>query len=87
MKKILLAIALLSLSGCGVVTGTQYLSGTVVGLKAGLPDGVSLVIGYQRYEAVQCETEANINIGLEGKAGMTGMEGKSHAKFGKAANE
>ena len=87
MKKTLLALALLSMTGCAVIDGTQYLSGTVIGVKAGMPDGVSLVIGYQRYEAVQCETEANINIGLDGKAGMTGLEGEQHAKFGEAASE
>ena len=87
MKKILLALALLSMSGCAVIDGTQYLSGTVIGVKAGMPDGINLVIGYQRYEAVQCETGANIDIGLEGKAGMTGLEGEQYAKFGEAANK
>lgn len=89
MKKILLTSAALLclLSGCiSVGSGTQYLSGTVIGVKAGTPDGINLVIGYQRFEAVSCETEANVSIGIEGKVTATGINGKQHAKFGETAN-
>ena len=89
MKKTLFAgIALLGLlSGCvSVGSGTQYLSGTTIGIKAGMPDGINLVIGYQRYEAVSCETEANVSIGIEGEATATGINGKQHANFGGATN-
>lgn len=86
MKKIVLILLLFIASGCVQVTGTRYLSGTTIGIEAGLPEGLTLVIGYRRFEAVTCETEANIEIGLDGSATATGLEGEQHARFGEAAN-
>lgn len=82
MKHILICLALIFLSGCAVIDGTRYVSGTIIGVKAGLPDGLDLVIGYQRYEIVTCETEANVDIGIEGQVNATGLDGNQHAKFG-----
>lgn len=69
--------------GCARVDGTKFVSFTTIGIEAGLPEGVTLVIGYRRAEIVQCETEASVDISLEGKATATGLDGKQHARFGK----
>lgn len=73
-------MVLLLLSGC-VASGVQHGSGTIIGLKAGLPDGVSIVIGFQRYEMVSAEKGCTADITAEGAVTATGMEGESHARF------
>jgi hypothetical protein len=87
MKKILLALTLLCLSGCvTTITGTSYISGTNIGIKAGYSDGATVMIGYSRFEAVQCKTEANVSIEVDGEIMATGINGKQSAKFGDIAN-
>lgn len=90
MKKILMLFLmlflLLSIVSCAKIDGTHFVSMTTIGIEAGLPEGVTLVIGYRRAEIVRCETEASINIGLEGTVTATSLEGKQHSKFGRAAD-
>ena len=72
------------LSGCGIYTdkGVKYGAATTIGISAGLPEGVSLVIGYKRYELISAEVGSVVDIGLKGKATMTGLEGEQHIKIG-----
>lgn len=77
----LFLMVLLLLSGC-VATGVQHGSGTIIGLRAGMPDGASVVIGFQRYEAISCEKGCTADITANGTITATGMEGESHARFG-----
>lgn len=87
MKKILIVLALLSLSGCiTTINGSRYVGGTNIGIKAGYHDGVTVMIGYSRIEVVECETEANISIDIDGEVTATGINGKQSAKFGDIAN-
>ena len=80
MKKILIVLTLLCLSGC-ITSGTQYIGGTMIGVSAGY-DGVSLTVGYRRFEALQCENGTKVDIGLDGKATIAGLEGEQHIKLG-----
>lgn len=75
-----LSIMLINLSGC-VTTGSYHASGTTVGFSAGY-QAASITLGYQKYEAVRCETDAIIDIGLSGVATITGIEGSQYVKFG-----
>lgn len=87
MKKILIVLALLSLTGCiTTMSETGYMSGTNIGIKAGGTDGLTVMIGYSRFEAVKCETGANVSIEVEGEVSATGINGKQSAKFGDIAN-
>lgn len=87
MKKILIVLMLLALSGCVTsMPGTSFVSGTNIGIKVGYHDGASVLIGFSRFEAVKCDTEANVSIEVEGKVSATGIDGKQSAKFGDIAN-
>lgn len=80
--KCLIFVVLFALSGCGsIIQG----SGTIIGIKVGLPKGADFVVGYQRYDLVICEDTSNIDVGLRGTVNAEGIKGRQHAKFGTAA--
>lgn len=76
---------LLSIASCARIDGTNFGSFTTVGIEAGLPEGVTLVIGYRRAEIIRCETQADVDIGLNGLATATSLEGEQYVRFGNAA--
>ena len=88
MKYIILGILALGLSGCGVgwvdsVPDGYYGSSTTVGIDVGLPEGLSLVIGYRKHEGVICKNETDILIQNETKAGTSGLDTSQSIAFGK----
>lgn len=92
-KLILSAIVLtFMLSGCGIdyspkIPDAYYGSSTVIGISAGLPEGLNLTIGYRRHEGLVCQNETNAAITLESTATADGLDLKQKIAFGEAASK
>lgn len=88
MKYIILGLLLIGLSGCGIgwvntIPDGYYGRSTTIGVDVGLPEGLSLVIGYRKHEGVICKNETNILIKSDTKAGLDGLDVKESIAFGK----
>lgn len=88
MKYILLSVMLISLSGCGIgwvdtVPDGYFGDSTTIGVDVGLPEGLSLVIGYRKHTGVICKNETDIRIDTENKAGVHGLDVTQSVAFGK----
>ena len=88
MKYVVLGLLLISLSGCGVgwigaIPDGYYGRSTTIGIDIGLPEGLSLVIGYRKHEGVIGKNETDILIESDTKAGLNGLNVKESIAFGK----
>ena len=90
-KLIILAVLFtFMLSGCGIdysqkIPDAYYGASTVIGISAGLPEGVNLTIGYRKYEGLICKNETDARVVSESKATAEGLEVSQRIEFGEAA--
>jgi len=91
MRYALILVGLLvGLTGCGVewigsMPDCYHGRSTTIGVDVGLPEGLSLVIGYKQHEGLICKDETNALITSESKATVEGLEVKQVTAFGGAA--
>lgn len=88
MKRILLCLILISLSGCsigwiGAIPDGYYGRSTTIGIDAGFPEGISLVIGYRKHEGIICKNDTDIKIDSDTEAELNGLNVKESLAFGK----
>lgn len=82
MKTLLVILSLLCLGGCAAINGNHIINGTTVGISAGMPDGLTLVIGYKHFEMATCENGQTLSSNIEGTVTSTGIDGKQSFSFG-----
>jgi len=90
MKYLLGFILLFGLSGCGIdwigaVPDCYQGRSTTIGVNVGLPEGLSLVIGYRQHEGLICKDKTNVLITSESMASPDGLEVRQVTAFGEAA--
>ena len=87
MKYLVLVLMIVGLSGCGVewassVPDAYYGSSTTIGIDAGLPEGLHLVIGYKKHEGLICRNETDARIVSESEATANGLNTRQLISFG-----
>lgn len=90
MRYLLLCIAMIGLSGCGVewagnIPDCYYGRSTTVGADVGFPEGLSLILGYKSHEGVICRCGTDIILSTESISTINGMDITQITAFGKAA--
>lgn len=88
MKYVLLCVALISVSGCGIgwidkIPDGYYGDSMTIGVDVGLPEGLSLVIGYRKHTGIICKNDTYIRVKSDTAGGTQGLDVIQTVAFGK----